>query len=262
IGTEISGISLASLTDEQVREVERLAAERGVLFFRDQRMTLKDQVELGKRFGTGELHVHPNAVGPKGFPEVLPVRGDRFANRVPGEAWHTDVSCDRRPPALSILRIEQAPPIGGDTMWCSMTALYKKLPRQLRAKLEGLTAVHDSRTAGHQSKVAVDVNGKEPGFPRHVHPVIRNHPITGERALYVNSGFTMQILGVPEEESKELLRKLFDMVAYSAECQVRFKWTDHSVAIWDNRVVQHMATWTYYPYTRNGYRVTTLGEEP
>ncbi|KAI9023147.1 hypothetical protein DFJ74DRAFT_606189 [Hyaloraphidium curvatum] len=261
IGTEISGIALAALTDEQVRAVEALVAQRGVLFFRNQKMTLKEHVELGKRFGTGELHVHPNAAGPKGFPEVLPVYGDRNSNVVAGEVWHTDVSCDRRPPALSILRIEQAPRVGGDTMWASMTALYKKLPRQTRARLEGLTAVHDSRTAGHRAK-ETDVNGKEPELPRHVHPVIRTHPITGERALYVNSGFTSRIEGVPEEESAKLLKELFDLIAYSNEAHVRWKWSDDCVAIWDNRVTQHTALWTYFPYTRSGYRVTTLGEEP
>lgn len=214
--------------------------------FRDQKMTLEQQVALGKRFGTGELHFHPNVPGPKGFPEVLPIKSNKDSNNVAGEAWHTDVSCDLRPPGLSILRIEETPPFGGDTLWASTTALYAKLSPTLRAYLDTLSAVHDSLQAGHgRHKASETLSETQQKYPRNVHPLIRTHPITGQRCLYVNSGFTTGIAGLGERESRGLLDVLFNHIASSPECHVRWRWSPNSVAIWDNRCTQHMVRSSY-----------------
>lgn len=124
-------------------------------------MSLDDQVSLGKKFGTHELHVHPNAPGVNGYPEVLPIMSNKNSNQVPGEAWHSDVSCDLRPPALSILRIEEVPPVGGDTMFASTTGLYAKLSPSLRGYLDTLSAVHDSQQAGHRKHAAGDTLSRD-----------------------------------------------------------------------------------------------------
>jgi taurine dioxygenase len=256
IGTEVTGVVLRDLDQAGVDELKQLAAERGVLFFRDQEMTLAEQVEFGGRLG--ELHIHPAAKAPDGFPEVLLIHTDAESKYTAGNGWHTDVSCDERPPALSMLRIEQPPPSGGDTVWASMYEAYETLSPSMQAYLGTLTAVH----SGDQAyRGRYGYNGDRE-FPVSEHPVIRTHPDTGRKGLYVNMGFTSHIKGLRARESQALLTMLYDHIAYGINFQVRFQWEPNSVAIWDNRCVQHHASWDYYPETRHGYRVTTRGEVP
>ena len=255
IGTELPGVKLLDLDDAGIAEIKQLNAERGVLFFRDQVMTLDQQVELGRRLGT--LHVHPAAPGPKGYPEVLLVHTDANSKYTAGETWHTDVSCDEEPPALSMLRVEVVPPVGGDTLWASMYAAYDLLSDSMKEFLSARQAIHTSDQVYGGRYGMKDVK-----TPSAVHPVVRTHPLTGRRALYVNSGFTSRIKGVTRRESGALLKMLYDHIAYEVEIQVRFRWEANSVALWDNRCVQHFASWDYFPETRTGYRVTTVGERP
>jgi taurine dioxygenase len=256
IGTELEGVALTDLDQQGVDELTRLAAERGVLFFRDQEMTLAEQVEIGGRLG--ELHIHPAAKAPEGFPEVLVVHTDEHSRYTAGGGWHSDVSCDERPPALSMLRIEQPPPAGGDTVWASMYQAYETLSPSLQAYLCTLTAVHSGDRA-YRDRYGYTGDRE---FPVSEHPVIRTHPISGRKALYVNMGFTSHIKELKPRESTALLRMLYDHIAYGVQFQVRFQWEPNSVAIWDNRCVQHHASWDYFPETRHGYRVTTRGEVP
>ncbi len=255
IGTELPGLRLLDLDDAGIAEIKQLAAERGVLFFRDQAMTLDQQVELGRRLGT--LHVHPAAPGPKGYPEVLLVHTDENSKFTAGETWHTDVSCDEQPPALSMLRVEVVPPVGGDTLWSSMYGVYELLSDPMKEFLSARQAIHTSDQVYGGRYGMKDVK-----TPSAVHPVVRTHPLTGRRALYVNSGFTSRIKGLKRREGGALLKMLYDHIAYEVECQVRFRWEPNSVALWDNRCVQHYASWDYFPETRTGYRVTTVGERP
>lgn len=257
IGTEVKGIALKSLGDDGVDELRTLASERGVLFFRDQQMTLAEQVAFGRRLG--ELHVHPAAKAPEGFPEVLVVHTDANSKYTAGNGWHTDVSCDERPPGLSMLRIEQTPPVGGDTLFASMYEAYETLSPSMQDYLSTLHAIHsgDKAYVGRYSGKGADVD-----YPTNVHPVIRTHPISGRKGLYVNSGFTVRIKELTQRESDAMLGFLFDHIAYGVRFQVRFTWEPHSVAIWDNRCVQHHASWDYFPETRSGFRVTTRGEAP
>ena len=255
IGTELPGVKLLDLDDAGIEEIKQLNAERGVLFFRDQVMTLDQQVELGRRLGT--LHVHPAAPGPKGYPEVLLVHTDANSKYTAGETWHTDVSCDEEPPALSMLRVEVVPPVGGDTLWASMYAAYDLLSDSMKEFLSARQAIHTSDQVYGGRYGMKDVK-----TPSAVHPVVRTHPLTGRRALYVNSGFTSRVKGVTRWESGALLKMLYGHIAYEVEIQVRFRWEANSVALWDNRCVQHYASWDYFPETRTGYRVTTVGERP
>ncbi|GAC1376031.1 MAG: TauD/TfdA family dioxygenase [Acidimicrobiales bacterium] len=257
IGTELRGLTLAALDDHQLDELKTLAAERGVLFFRDQQMSIDEQLEFGRRLG--ELHVHPAATAPEGYPEVLLIHTDANSKYTAGEGWHSDVSCDERPPGLSMLRIEQTPPVGGDTLFASMYGAFETLSSPMQSFLMGLTAVH-SGDLPYRGRHKVGDRDKE--YPRSEHPVVRTHPISGRKALYVNSGFTSHIKGLKARESDALLRFLYDHIAYGVANQVRFRWEPNSVALWDNRCVQHHASWDYFPETRHGYRVTIVGERP
>ncbi|MGB5759373.1 MAG: TauD/TfdA family dioxygenase [Acidimicrobiales bacterium] len=257
IGTLLAEVTLRDLDDDGVQQLIELVAERGVLFFRNQEMTLDEQVEFGRRLG--ELHIHPAAKAPEGYPEVLLVHTDENSRYTAGDGWHTDVSCDARPPGLSMLRIEQVPSAGGDTLWASMYEAYETLSPSFREYLSTLTAVHTGDLAyrGRYTK-----NDQDTEYPVSEHPVIRTHPVSGRKALYVNSGFTQRIKGLTRRESDGLLKILFDHIAYGVRFQTRFHWEPNSVAIWDNRCVQHHASWDYFPETRHGYRVTTRGEVP
>ena len=257
IGTELRGVQLAELGAEEMDEIAQLASERCVVFFRDQKMTLEDQVAVGR--GLGELLRFPGVKGPAGIPEeVMAVHADERSDAVPGEGWHSDVSCEARPPAYSMLRIETTPPVGGDTVFASMYAALETLSPPIQALLDGMTAVHSGRHAGPR----YGYPDPDAHYPAHAHPVVRTHPRTGRKALYVNSGYTSHLEGLQPHESAALLHLLFDHVANGVQWQVRFRWEPNSVALWDNRCTQHHASWDYYPAVRHGYRVTTMGERP
>ena len=255
VGTELRDISLLDISDEEVSAITHLLAERGVLVFRNQRMTLEQQIALGSRFG--ELHVHP-AFADRDHPEALRIHADETTRHVAGEGWHTDVSCDEKPPAISMLRLEVVPPVGGDTAFASMYAALDELSAPMRAFLMDREAIHsgDLPYRGlYKSKAAVE-------YPVNIHPVIRTHPITGRKLLYVNSGFTERIKGIRQQESKAILQMLFDHVGFGIDFQCRVRWEPHTLTMWDNRCVQHAACWDYFPATRSGWRITTVGERP
>lgn len=255
IGTELQGVQLTELDDEGIVVLRDLVADRGVVVLRDQQMTLDEQIDVGSKLGP--LHVHP-AYAEKGRPEALRIHADASSTFAAGEGWHTDVSCDERPPAISMLRIEVNPSAGGDTAFASTYAAYDSLSDPMKEFLLGLEAVHagDLPWRGHYKSKS----DKE--YPVNTHPVVRTHPLTGRRALYVNSGFTDKIRGLRGRESAALLAMLFDHIALGVEFQCRVRWEPNTVTLWDNRCTQHHASWDYFPETRSGWRVTTVGERP
>ncbi len=255
LGSELPDVQLTDLDDEGVAEIRQLAAERGVLVFRDQHMTLDRQIEIGRRLG--ELHIHP-AFADENHPEALRIHADETTRVAAGEGWHTDVSCDERPPALSMLRIEVTPPCGGDTAYSSMYAAYESLSKPIRDLIVSLSAIH----AGDLPFRGVYKSSSTTEYPVNAHPMVRTHPDTGRRALYVNTGFTDRIKGVRRPESAALLGMLFDHIAAGVDFQCRVRWEPNTVTIWDNRCVQHHASFDYFPETRSGWRVTTVGERP
>jgi len=260
LGAEISDIDLtATLSNRQVDDLHAALAAHQVLFFRDQKIDLEQQKRLGRHFG--DLHIHPNTPGPEGHPEILPIHADGQSKRANGENWHSDVSCDAEPPLGSILHLHTVPPVGGDTIFASQTAAYDALTPAFQAFLGGLTATHSGDRSYRRTNKILGIDDSQRVFPQAVHPVVRTHPVTGRKALFVNENFTMHINELSAAESRAVLDLLF---AHSTKpaFQVRFCWQPNSIAFWDNRAVQHIAMWDYFPQARSGNRVTIKGDRP
>jgi taurine dioxygenase len=259
IGAEVEGIDLGRVDDETFSLIHDALLLHGVLFFRDQDVSVEAQMALGMRFG--ELSVHPNDPGLPDYPAVMPIHADESSKRVAGESWHSDVSCDPEPPLGSILRIHTLPETGGDTLFSNTYSAYDALSGPMKAFLCGLTAMHDGAPyyRSVNERIGRDDGGRS--YPRAEHPVIRTHPESGRRGIFVNRMFTTQIVGLPRAESDAIMRFLFDHLA-QPQFQCRFRWQKNSIAFWDNRCVQHQAIWDYWPQTRSGYRVTIKGDRP
>ena len=252
-------ISSRPLGNQQFQELHDALLQHQVLFFRDQPLTLESQKELGLRFGA--LHTHPAAKAPEGHPEVLPIHADASSTFIAGENWHSDVSCDPEPPMGSILHLHTVPPTGGDTLFASMYAAYEALSDRMKAYLDGLTATHEGERLYRGRYRGLGVDDTDKVYPKAVHPVVPRHPVTGRRLLFVNPTFTAKINELRKDESEAILAYLYQHAA-RPEFQVRFRWQKNSVAFWDNRCVQHIALWDYFPQVRSGYRVTIRGERP
>jgi len=260
IGAEIAGIDLSRpLGNRQVDELHDALAAHQVLFFRDQKLDYDSAKAFARHFG--DLHIHPNTPGPDGHPEILPIHADANSKRIAGERWHSDVSCDPEPPLGSILYLHTVPPVGGDTLFASQYAAYDALSPQLKTYLEGLTAFHDGGPSYRATNAKIGVPEAGRIYPSANHPVVRTHPVTGRKALYVNRGFTQRINGLPDDEARALLAFLIEH-SVKPDFQVRFRWRANSVAFWDNRAVQHLAVWDYFPQVRSGFRVTIKGDRP
>ncbi len=259
IGAEIGGIDLSRpLSNQQHDEIHRALAENLVIFFRDQAISHEQHLAFGRLFG--ELMVHPAAPHIEGHPELLKIYADKDSPRANGEAWHSDVSCEPEPPMGSILHIRQCPPKGGDTLFANMYAAYEALSDRMKTYLDGLTAIHDGEHVYRGTYSNFGVQDK-PQYPRSEHPVVRTHPVTGRKSLFVNRGFTTRIKDLPLDESDAILAYLYDHMA-NPLFQCRFRWQPNSIAFWDNRCAQHRAMWDYWPHTRSGARVTVKGEKP
>ena len=256
IGGEVSGIDLnRPLSGAEVEDLHRALDDRLVLFFRDQPIDHAAHIRFSEYFGG--IHIAPSTKPwqAPGHPEVTIIHADKDSTFVAGEDWHSDMSCDPEPPLGSVLYLHTIPPVGGDTVFSSMYAAFDALSDRMKAHLEGLTAVHDA---------VVGFGGITPEgmkLPRTSHPVIRTHPSTGRKALFVNKGFTTHIEGIPRAESDALLQYLFQHVQHPM-FQCRFTWAPHSIAFWDNRCAQHSAIWDYFPQTRSGFRVQIRGDVP
>ena len=260
LGAEVAGIDLSSgLDSNAVKDLRAALADRQVLFFRDQRLDYDSGKALGRVFGA--LHIHPNTPGPEGHPEILPIHADATSRRIAGERWHSDVSCDPVPPSVSILYLHTIPAVGGDTLFASQTAAYDALSPRLQTYLDGLTALHEGAPYYRASNAKEGIAEAGRVYPSAVHPVVRTDPATGRRALFVNRAFTTRINELPEAEGRAVLEFLFEH-ATRPEFQLRFRWQAHSVALWDNRVVQHLAIWDYFPLARSGFRITVKGAPP
>jgi taurine dioxygenase len=258
VGAEIRGVDLRRPLDEPTfKAIHAALVDNGVVFFRDQHLTPDQQKDFGRLFG--ELHAHPAAPSLlSGHPEILVIHADETSKHVAGENWHSDVSCDPEPPMGSILYMHELPPVGGDTLFASMYAAYDALSEPMKRFLEPLTAMHEGEHV-YRGRYGVDDAGRV--FPKAEHPVIRTHPDSGRRALFVNGGFTTRIVELARAESDALLQFLFRHLE-TPEFQCRFRWQVNSVAFWDNRSVQHHAMWDYYPQRRHGHRVTIRGDKP
>jgi len=265
VGAEISGIDLsASLDDTTVVALRAALVDRGVLFFRDQPITPDQHVAFARRFGhvprvpDSMFRTHPD----NAFVSVL----ENDAERPPTvNNWHSDYSFAAEPDFASVLHAVVVPPAGGDTLWVGMATAYDGLSDRMKAHLDGLTATHDFMKLyerpvkkplwqGERGRL-MEVARQE--FPPVSHPVVRVHPETGRKVLFVNESFTRHIDGLSDGESRALLGYLFDHLK-SPEYQVRFRWAPDSLVMWDNRATLHYAVADYHPAHRLMHRVTVL----
>jgi taurine dioxygenase len=246
---------LLEFSDSEVAALIQLAAQRGVVVLRDQHMTPQQQANFAHRLG--RPLTSPVNAG-KLPEELLLIQANERSKRAAGTGWHSDVSSAEKPPGLSMLRMEIVPESGGDTLFADMRQVFAALSPSMQAFLQTLHARHDPR--GHYLYLSGAKRLDE--LPSVEHPVVRSHPLTGDRSLYVNDGFVGKIVELDNTESKVLLGMLYDRVAYAVECQCRVAWRPNTVVFWDNRIVQHHAAFDYWPATRRGYRVTIEGEVP
>ncbi len=267
MGAEISGVQLGQLSASDFAQVQTALFEYGAVFFRDQELSHADQIAFARRFG--ELEVHPIVNGMEDHPEIIKVLKPAGDSATFGTGWHSDNSFFEQPSLGSVLYGVTIPPQGGDTLFASQYLAYDALSPGLKATLDGMTAVHTAGPAYTSETAKEKYEGKTPITYRwsdsvHAeveHPVVRTHPATGRKALYVNRMFTQRFTGWTAAESQGLLNFLYEHCAKPDFC-CRFRWQPKSVALWDNRCVQHYALDDYQAYERLMYRVTISGERP
>lgn len=267
LGAEVSGLDLRQPLSPRAVEALRAGLVRHkVLFFRDQDISHDDHVRFGRYFG--ELEGHPVTATVPGFPEILHIEaadGLKVSEEIlpiakAANKWHTDVTFREKPSFAGILRARKIPELGGDTLFADTAAVYADLPLDIREKIDGLQAEHDIlRSFGYR----VSAEKREQlakDYPPRLHPVVRHHPVTGEKHLFVNHVFTSRIVGLPEDEAASLLTFLTDRVK-QPEYQVRFRWSPNAIVFWDNTATQHYATLDYWPHERVVERVTVVGTD-
>ncbi|WP_312933857.1 taurine dioxygenase [Pseudomonas sp.] len=265
LGAHISGIDLAQPLGATQREaIEQALLNHQVLFFRDQPLTPTEQARFAAQFG--DLHVHPIYPKVADVPQVLIL--DTAVTDVRDNAiWHTDVTFLPTPALGAVLTAKQVPAYGGDTLWASGIAAFEALSAPLRAMLEGLTATHDFTHSfplerfGSTAEDLARWEATRRDYPPLSHPVVRTHPVSGRKALFVNEGFTTRINELQAYESEALLKLLFAH-ATRPEFSIRWRWQANDVAFWDNRVTQHYAVDDYRPQRRVMHRATILGDAP
>lgn len=263
IGTEVLDIDLAAdLDDATIAALADLLVERKVIFFREQHISMEAHVAFAARFG--ELEIHPFTQNDSEHPEVIYLINDE-KRRPYINIWHSDVTWRREPSLGSILRAREVPEVGGDTLFANMEAAYDGLDDATKERIDGLEAMHDNENflAGMKAGGASDdeVAAMREKYPPAVHPVVRTHPVSGRKSIYVNRAFTRRIVDMEPAESDALLQRLYHQ-AWIPDHQVRFRWRPDSLAFWDNRAAQHYATADYWPARRVMERVTIVGDQP
>lgn len=272
IGTELIGVQLSDLNEKELDELALLIAERVVVFFRDQDLSPARQLEIGEFFGNVE--VHPQVPHVPGLPGTTVIWNElarrdglnvSWKNAKAGTGtWHSDLPHETTPPGITHLHNDAIPSLGGDTLWASGYAAYDKLSPEFQKFLEGKLAVQRSMHTYLDRENPLN-GGRQ---ITRTQPVVRTHPVTGWKSLYVNRDWTLEIVGLEPEESKVILNYLFDVYEKNLDIQVRFNWKPTvegtgTSALWDNRVSQHCAVWDYAgEEPRHGTRVSSLAEVP
>ena len=258
IGAEVHGVDLGTdlANDDAMAAIKAAFLEHQVLVFRDQFITREQHKAFGRMFG--ELHIHPSQRHDsyQGDREIFPVEADETTVLNNGGLWHSDVSCDAKPPLGSMLLLKEAPASGGDTLFANMYLAYETLSEPIQQLIGGLSAVHDMRQdIRHydvEPRLGVD-------YPVNAHPLVVAHPETGRKLLFCNPAFTTHIQGLSKRESKAILEMLYDHTANNPKLHCRVRWEPGTLTFWDNRCVQHYAVWDYRPQRRIGERVTIAG---
>jgi taurine dioxygenase len=261
LGAEISGIDLRQpLSDAQFAAIETALVENELIIFRDQEISSEDLMRFGRRFG--ELTVHPFAPNEGAAPQLIKFRNDETNAPFGTDVWHSDETFRAEPPMATVLCAKEVPALGGDTMFASMSAAFEGLSARMRNFISGLEGVHDLKPFralfGDSEEDRKNLQRFELQYPPQLHPVVRVHPVSGRKVLFVNPQFTIAIKDMDERESRSLLDTLFQQVL-TPEYQFRLHWAPHTIAMWDNRSTQHYAIHDYYPQRRYMERVTIRG---
>ena len=265
LGAEISGIDLKDTSLENFKKINKLLLEHKVIFFRNQNITEEHQLALGKHFGPLEKHVYVK--GRDEYPEIVRIIKRPNEKNQWGENWHSDVSYNVKPTKAVILRSIKIPPVGGDTMFANMELAWETLDESIKDKIKNKKAVHSSLGGAFftDEYEAMESNGNHKAYTNE-HPIVRTHPETGKKILFVNWTYTKKIIGLEKKESNEILEKIFQHQA-RLDLTCRFRWTENAVAIWDNRSVQHYAISDFFPGRGLGYerimdRIAIEGDQP
>jgi taurine dioxygenase len=267
LGAQVSGVDLADPSEDSIGEIRRALLRHLVLRFDDQHLNPDQHKALGRRFG--KLVIHPHYLPLEGHPEILPVLKEKVATENIGGVWHSDVSFLERPAMGALLYALDVLPWGGDTLFANQYLAYDHLSDGMKRLLGRLSAVHSdatlsrtenklSQNRSRSTKLREDVEVRE---VEHEHPVVRTHPETGRKLLFVNRPFTVRLKGMTEAESRPLLEFLFQHAA-RPEFTCRIRWAKHTLVFWDNRAVQHYALNDYQGHRREMHRVTVEGDRP
>ena len=261
LGAEISGVDLRQpLQDEVFHAIEDALVEDELIIFPDQEITSDNLMDFGRRFG--ELTVHPFSPNEAAAPHLIKFRNDETNAPFGTDVWHSDETFRAEPPMATILCAKEVPAIGGDTVFVSMSAAFDGLSGRMQQLISGLEAIHDLKPFralfGDSEEDRKKLQHFELLYPPQVHPVVRIHPVSGRKVLFVNPQFTIAIKDMDERESRSLLDTLFHQ-ALIPEYQFRHHWAPHTIAMWDNRSTQHYAVNDYYPQRRYMERVTIRG---
>jgi alpha-ketoglutarate-dependent taurine dioxygenase len=264
VGSEISGLDLSkAIAPETLADLKKLWLERKVLFFRDQKLTPDEQVTFTRQFG--EVDKYPFLKGIEGNPLVAPVLKLPEETINFGGIWHSDTTYLETPAGGASLYALELPPLGGDTIFCNMGTAYETLPQGVKDTIDDLKAINTSSKAAvsktRVNRLADSGDNSAPKEFTNVHPVIRTHPESGERTLYVNEAHTVRFEHWTEEDSAPLLNMLY-MHARKPEFQCRLRWSPGTVVIWDNRSSHHYPINDYHGYRRLLHRVSLKGSRP
>ena len=259
LGAVIKGIDLSSEISNSEQKIIRDAFHKYlVIFFQEQsEISPVNHIKLGKYFG--DLHIHPAAPKMKNYPEIFEIHTDKNSKISNGaEDFHSDVSCEKEPPLGTMLQLHILPECGGDTMFANMYIAYDALSNPMKKFLNNLYASHESEHfyRGRYNKINENIK-----YPSSIHPVVRTHPVTKKKALYINRFFTTKIEGLSKDESSIILNYLFEHCE-KTDFQIRYRWQQNDMAFWDNRCTLHKAIWDYFPNERKGRRVTIKGDKP
>ena len=267
LGAEISGINLKDSSKENYERINALLLEHKVIFFRNQNITQEEQIALAENWGPLETHAYVKGVDK--HPEIVRIVKTKDEKNQWGENWHTDVSYNVKPTKAVILKSIKIPPVGGDTCFSNMELAWETLDEKIKDKIKDKKAIHSSLGAeffidnykgmsGHEIRNYNEYSNE--------HPIVRTHPETGKKILYVNWTYTKQIIGLEKKENDEILKEIFEHQA-RLDLTCRFNWTENAVAIWDNRSVIHYAIADFYPGRGLGHerimdRIAIEGDQP
>ena len=265
LGAEISDIDLKDTSEKNFNKINNLLLEHKVIFFRDQKITEEEHMALAEKFGPLETHAYVKGLDK--YPEIVRIIKAEDEKNQWGENWHSDVSYNVKPTKAVILKSIKIPPVGGDTMFANMELAWETLDENLKEKIKDKKAIHSSLGGAFFTDAyeAMESNGNHAEYTNE-HPIVRTHPETEKKILFVNWTYTKKIIGLEKKESDEILEKIYEHQA-RLDLTCRFRWTENAVAIWDNRSVQHYAISDFFPGRGLGHerimdRIAIEGDRP